>query len=73
MFEKTKEIALTIDGMSCHHCVNTVTQALKAVKGVKKVDVSLENKTAHVTAKETVTASALTDAVSAAGFSAKEM
>ena len=73
MFEKTKDVKLSISGMSCNHCANTVTQALKSVKGVKKVSVSLEDKTAHITAKETVAASALIDAVSSAGFSAKEM
>ena len=73
MFKKTKEVKLSISGMSCNHCANTVTQALKSVKGVKKVSVSLEDKTARITAKETVAASALTDAVSSAGFSAKEM
>ena len=73
MFEKTKEVKLSISGMNCNHCANTVTQALKSVKGVKKVSVSLEDKTARITAKETVAASALTDAVSSAGFSAKEM
>ena len=39
---ETREFA--VEGMSCEGCVNTVTSALKAVPGVKSVEVSLKDK-----------------------------
>lgn len=43
----TKE-AIKIEGMSCGHCVMRVKKAIEGLEGVKKVDVSLENKQAVV-------------------------
>ena len=37
-----------VEGMSCAHCVKAVTDAVKALDGVKNVQVTLENKTAVV-------------------------
>jgi copper ion binding protein len=39
---------ITIDGMSCEHCVRAVKEAIGARSGVKSVDVSLEDKYARV-------------------------
>ncbi|MFQ6672884.1 MAG: heavy-metal-associated domain-containing protein [Candidatus Tectimicrobiota bacterium] len=33
---------IAIEGMTCGHCVATVTEGLKALDGVHHVDVSLE-------------------------------
>jgi copper chaperone CopZ len=69
MFEKTKIIVFNVEGMHCSHCQAAVQTALKAVKGVKKVEVSLEQKTATVFVKEgKVQVSDLMDAVKNAGF-----
>ena len=38
------EIVIAVNGMMCEHCKSNVEKALKSVKGVKKVKVSLENK-----------------------------
>lgn len=43
-----KTVTITINGMSCEHCVRAVKGALGAQKGVKSVDVSLEDKHARV-------------------------
>ena len=40
---------IIIDGMSCHHCVNHVTNALNELEGVTNVTVDLDSKTAHLT------------------------
>ena len=40
---------LTVTGMTCGHCVNTVTEALKGVAGVKVAKVTLETERAEVT------------------------
>ena len=43
-----KTVTIPVYGMSCEHCVKAATSALNAVKGVKEVRVSLENKEAQV-------------------------
>ena len=71
MFEKTQEITLNITGMSCMHCVAHVEAALKAIKGVKKVKISLENKNALISfVPSAVTPEALVMAVESAGYGA---
>ena len=73
MFGKEKIVkTLNVEGMSCMHCVKKVETALKDVKGVKSVNVSLENKTAEVTLKEDVDLSVLKKAVEDAGYEVKE-
>lgn len=39
---------LTIEGMSCKHCIDRVTKALNDINGVKSVKVKLKNGTATV-------------------------
>jgi len=41
-------ITLSITGMTCDHCVRSVTKALQAVAGVEKVSVSLDTGRADV-------------------------
>lgn len=40
---------VTIEGMSCGHCVKRVQTALEALQGISEVYVDLENKTATFT------------------------
>ena len=42
------QIKLSVQGMSCDHCVSHVTKALEEVPGVTKVTVSLRDNTAEV-------------------------
>lgn len=59
---------LSISGMKCMGCVDSVTQAIEAVPGVESVEVRLEQADARVTgAADTAT---LIEAVEKAGFSA---
>lgn len=44
----SQTIELDITGMTCDHCVRSVTNALKDVPGVADVSVSLEKKEAIV-------------------------
>ena len=48
MFDKQEQLTLKIEGMTCGHCQKRVEEALKAVKGVKTVQVSLVGKSAEV-------------------------
>lgn len=61
----TKKII--IDGMMCEHCTGRVEKALRAVSGVTDVVMSLEGKSATVTADGTDDG-ALKDAVTEAGY-----
>lgn len=44
----SQTIELNIEGMTCDHCVNSVTNAVKEVPGVKDAKVSLEGKSAEI-------------------------
>ena len=62
-------VTLNIDGMTCGGCVKSVTRLLEGVEGVKKAEVSLENKNAVITFDESKTdADALIDAVEDGGY-----
>ena len=61
---------LSIEGMTCGHCVKSVTEALAKVPGVEKViEVSLERKQAEVSGNPQ--AAQLIHAVQDAGFEAR--
>jgi copper chaperone len=47
-----KTVIISIEGMSCEHCVRAVKGALEAQKGVKEAEVSLEGKSARVVYEE---------------------
>ena len=46
--ERITQETIKVEGMSCGHCVMRVKKAIEGVQGVKKVDVSLENRQAVV-------------------------
>jgi len=60
-----------IGGMTCEHCVETVTNALGAIPGTKSVDVSVEQKTATVDYDDSVAKpDDFIEAVNIAGYEA---
>ena len=69
--EIDRTIELSVDGMTCGHCVMSVSEELSEIPGVKNVDVILNS---GATSKVTVLTdtplddTALSDAVSEAGF-----
>lgn len=64
-----KTVTLSVPGMTCASCPITVKTALTRVKGVGKVEASLENKEAIVTFDEAkTTVEALLDATKNAGY-----
>ncbi|MBR5278001.1 MAG: heavy-metal-associated domain-containing protein [Clostridia bacterium] len=71
MFDKTENVVISVQGMHCNHCKAKVENALKALKGVKKFAVSLEEANASVdyVAKKT-TPQEIAAAITAAGFNA---
>ncbi len=76
--EEVKKMAkskatLKIDGMSCEHCVKTVTKALEELDGVKKARVNLKRGLADVTYdSDKIGVDGLIAVVVEAGYEAKE-
>ena len=65
-----KTIELSVTGMSCGHCVQTVKSALTVVAGVAQADVDLQQKRAVVRAEDAVEPRTLVQAVEQAGYHA---
>ncbi len=59
---------LSIEGMTCGHCVMSVTRALNKIEGVTSVNVDLAGKKADMDAAENVSEDTLKTAVSDAGY-----
>jgi len=59
---------ITIEGMSCQHCVRHVREALEELAGVKTAKVNLENKTAEVELDQDVDDEKIKAAISDAGY-----
>ena len=59
----------TVVGMTCGHCVSSVTEEVSAVPGVSAVDVDLESGGLTVTSDAPVDEAAVRAAVEEAGYS----
>ena len=69
--EIDRTIELSVDGMTCGHCVMSVKEELGEIPGVKNVDVILNSgatSTVTVLTDTPLDDAALSDAVSEAGF-----
>lgn len=72
MFDKKETVTLSVKGMTCGHCRQHVEDALKAVKGVKSVQVSLEEQKAEVIfAQGKTSREVLAQAIRDAGYAAE--
>ncbi len=58
----------TVDGMSCGHCVNAVTEEVGEVAGVTDVAVDLESKKVTVTSEGPVDDASVRAAIDEAGY-----
>jgi copper chaperone len=61
-----------VKGMSCQHCVQSVTKALENVEGTSNVQVSLENGQASFEEDKPVDFQAIRKAVQDAGYDVEE-
>ena len=64
-------ILLSIEGMTCPSCVAHVKEALDAIEGVNKVEISYENARATITTNGGVSVTVLIGAIEALGYIAK--
>lgn len=58
----------TVTGMTCSHCVASVTEEVQEISGVEKVDVVLETGGLTITSAEPVDDAAVKTAVEDAGY-----
>jgi copper chaperone len=58
----------TVTGMTCGHCVASVTEEVVEIPGVESVDVALETGAVTITSAEPVDRAAVQAAVEEAGY-----
>ena len=58
----------TVDGMTCGHCVASVTEEISEIPGVESVDVTLEDGTVVVTSATELDRAQVEAAVVEAGY-----
>jgi copper chaperone len=58
----------TVSGMTCQHCVNSVTEEVLAIANVGEVEVDLASGSVTITSDGELDESALSDAVDEAGY-----
>ena len=58
----------TVQGMTCSHCVASVTEEVQEVPGVENVDVALETGALSVTGSQDLDDAAVRAAVEEAGY-----
>lgn len=58
----------TVTGMTCQHCVSSVTEELSAVNGVTEVSVALETGAVTVTSDRELSRNEVLAAVDEAGY-----
>ncbi|ROR30460.1 copper ion binding protein [Mobilisporobacter senegalensis] len=67
----TKKIS--IEGMSCSHCVNHVKESLEELNGVTKVDVDLDTKSAVLESSEDIKDEDIKSAIDEVGYEVVEI
>ena len=58
----------TVTGMTCGHCVSSVTEEVQEISGVESVDVTLETGAVTITSAEPIDTAAVKAAVEEAGY-----
>lgn len=58
----------TVTGMTCGHCVASVTEEVQEIPGIEHVDVVLETGSLTITSSEPVDDAAVRTAVEEAGY-----
>ena len=58
----------TVTGMTCGHCVASVTEEVQEIPGVTAVDVVLENGAVTVTSEQPIADDTVREAVEEAGY-----
>ena len=67
----TVSTTVNVSGMTCGHCVSSVSEELEALAGVEKIDVDLNAggiSTVTITSSEALSSSEIGEAVAEAGY-----
>ena len=62
---------VNVSGMTCGHCVSSVSEELEALSGVEKIDVDLNAggiSTVTITSSEALSSSEIGEAIAEAGY-----
>ncbi|MFM1786390.1 MAG: copper chaperone CopZ [Actinomycetota bacterium] len=62
---------ITVSGMTCGHCVNSVTEELSKISGVKEVKVDLDSGKVDITSENELAQADLSEAIQEAGYEIK--
>jgi copper chaperone len=62
------EMTYAVDGMTCQHCANAVTEKLSAIAGVRRVDVDVPSGRVTVASDAPIAVHAVRDAITEAGY-----
>jgi copper ion binding protein len=62
------EASYTVTGMTCEHCVRSVTEEVSEIDGVQRVDVDLESGRLTVTSQDPLPVDDVREAVTEAGY-----
>jgi copper chaperone CopZ len=68
MLFKKFELNLTVDGMHCMKCVARITEALKKIGSVKKVNIDLDKKSVKVISSSQLDQFTVENAIESLGF-----
>ena len=71
--EENMEKVIKVEGMMCQHCVKHVKEALESIKGVEKVEVSLEKNEAIIYSSKEIKEKDIEKAISKAGYKYGEL
>ena len=63
---------ISVQGMSCQHCVQSVTKALESIAGLKNINVDLTTGTASFDSDESIDIKAIHTAIRDIGFETVE-
>ena len=68
-----KQELIKVEGMTCQHCVQTITETLKKISGLNSINVNLDNKEVDVKFDENKTSlQAITKKIVEVGFELPE-
>ena len=60
-----------VNGMTCGHCINSVTEELSKINGVKKVEVDLDSGKVDIDSNEEISKVKIEEAIKEAGYELK--
>lgn len=62
---------IIVSGMTCGHCVNSVTEELSKISGVQKVEVDLASGKVEIETNEEIARIKIEEAIKEAGYELK--